>query len=217
PARRADEHLLGGVASPVTGRQSRIAGVVLAGGQSARMGRDKARLRLGEQTLLERTTGLLCKLFDEVLVVVDRADRIGAARGARVVEDLVPRIGPLGGIYTALMTTERPAVFVVACDMPRLDARVISDQLRPWEPADADALVPLVEGRAEPLHAVYSRRCVPAIERRIEQRDYRVRAFFEAVRVRFWEPGPAAASSFANVNTPEDWAAIVESGGDRGC
>ncbi|MFW6108024.1 MAG: molybdenum cofactor guanylyltransferase [bacterium] len=205
------------MASPVTGRGSRIAGVVLAGGQSARMGRDKARLRLGERTLLERTTGLLCELFDEVLVVVDRADRLGDVRGARVVEDLVPRIGPLGGIYTALMETERPAVFVVACDMPRLDTRVISDQLGLWEPADTDAVVPVVEGRAEPLHAVYSRGCLPAIERRIEQGDYRVRAFFEAVRVRFWEPTRAAAKSFANVNTPEEWAAIVEDGGDREC
>jgi len=194
-----------------------VTGVILAGGRSTRMGRDKSRLRLDGETLVERAVGRLAPLFDEVLVVADSADRFDDLGHARIVGDLVPGVGPVGGIYTALKQACGSAVFVVACDMPRLDPGVISRQLGMWSEGDSDALVPVVGGRPEPLHAVYSKRCTPAIEEQIRRGEYRVRALFETVRVRFWEVGPGEARAFANVNTPDDWATIIGTGGDPPC
>ena len=205
------------------------AGIVLAGGKSSRMGRDKSLLRLGGKTLLRRTTGVLAEVFGEVLIVADRADRFNDLAGVRVVADLVPDIGPLGGIYTGLKETARPSAFVVACDMPLLDPRVIAGQVDVWRTADADAgadegadegadaLVPVLNGEPEPLHSIYSERCLPAIERQIERGEYRVRALFDAVRVHFWEPDPADARCFANINTPADWAEFTGTGGPNRC
>lgn len=197
------------------------AGIVLAGGKSSRMGRDKSLLRLGGRTLLRRTVGVLAEVLDEVLIVADRADRFNDLAGVRVVADLVPDIGPLGGIYTGLKEAGRPSAFVVACDMPLLDPRVIAGQVDVWRTTDADggadALVPVLNGEPEPLHSIYSKRCLPAIERRIERGEYRVRALFDAVRVHFWEPDPADARCFANINTPADWAEFTGTGGPSRC
>ena len=194
-----------------------VAGIVLAGGKSTRMGRDKSLLPVGGTTLLGRTIRVLAGVFEEVLVVADRADRFGALGNVGVVEDLVPDIGPLGGIYTGLKESAKPACFVVACDMPLLDPGVISRQLGIWPAAGADALVPVVNGWAEPLHSVYGKGCLPAIERQIEQKDHRVRAVFDLVRVHFWHPAPEDAGAFANVNTPDEWAQLVDTGGLDSC
>ena len=199
----------------MTVRESQIAGVVLGGGKSRRMGADKSLLRLDRQTLLERAVDVLREVFDEVLIVADRADRFGGLGEVRVVQDILPDAGPLGGIHAGLTAVDSPAAFVVACDMPLLDAGVIRGQVDVWQTADADAVVPLLDGRPEPLHAVYAKSCLPAIEERIGQGDYRVRALLDAVRVHFWQPDPSAAHSFTNVNTPEDWARISETGGRR--
>ena len=134
-----------------------------------------------------------------------------------MVGDLITGTGPLGGIHTGLKEMSSVAGLVVACDMPRLDSGVLRKQCDMWCTADGDALVPLVAGRPEPLHAVYGKQCLPAIEEQIKRGEYRVRALFEAVRVRFWEPDSAEARTFANVNTPADWAQVIGTGGDQQC
>lgn len=194
-----------------------VAGIVLAGGKSTRMGRDKSLLRVGGTTLLGRTLHVLAGIFDEVFVVADRADRFDGLGNVGVVEDLVPDIGPLGGIYTGLKESANPSCFVVACDMPLLDPGAISRQLSIWPAAEADALVPVVNGRAEPLHSVYAKECLPAIEQQMERGDHRVRALFDVVRVHFWHPGPEDVRSFANVNTPDEWTELMKTGGLDPC
>ena len=193
------------------------AGIVLAGGASSRMGRDKSLLRLDGSTLLERAVATLSHVFEEVLVAGGREVRTANRERVRVVQDRFPCLGPLGGIHAALKETDRNAGFVAACDMPLLDPDVIAKQVALWRTVETDALVPLVNGRPEPLHAVYAKRCLPAIEEQIERGEYRVRALLNAVRVHFWEPGPAETRTFANVNTPEDWAEITSPGGGKAC
>ena len=187
-----------------------VAGIVLAGGASNRMRRDKARLRLGGQSLIERTLGVLGALFDDMLVVADREERFAGIGNARVVRDIVPGIGPLGGIYTGLTETDKDAGFVVACDMPLLDPGVMARQIDLWCAAAAEAVVPLLDGRPEPLHSIYAKRCLPAIRKQIDRGDYHVRALFSTVRVCFWRPEPADARAFTNVNTPGQWARLLE-------
>jgi len=173
------------------------------------MGCDKLSLRVDGVTLLERAAGVLREVFDDVLVVTNEAERAAGLAGVRVMADIVPGIGPLGGIHAALAAAGGDGVFVVAADMPRLDAGVIGRQVARWPTVEADALVPRVDGRAEPLHAVYSNRCLPAIERQMALGEYGVRAIFEHIRVAWWTPDAADAACFANVNTPAEWSAMA--------
>ena len=193
--------------------QRDVTGIVLAGGASKRMGRDKSLLSVGGRTLIQRTVDVLSSLFDEILVVADREDRFENLPRVRVVGDVVRDIGPLGGIYTGLMRASNSSGFVVACDMPLLDPEVIAGQLELWCTLEAEALVPVLDGRPEPLHSIYAKRCLPAIRSQIERGDYRVRAIFDAVEVRFWQPEPGEARAFTNVNTPDNWAELLGDGG----
>src|SRR6267143_373552 len=105
--------------------QIEVTGVLLAGGKSRRMGEDKRYLVVGEQTLLERGLGVLRSIFQEVLVVIAQ-DNPPLGVDARVVRDLVPDCGSLGGLYTGLTQATAPCIFVVACDMPFLNQAVIA-------------------------------------------------------------------------------------------
>ena len=96
--------------------------------------------------------------------------------------------------------------------MPLLDARVVTKLLEEAEAVDADAVVPIHDGKIEPLHAVYARTCLPALERQVESGDRRVRALFGTVRTHYWDVSAAGldARAFANVNTRADLQAIEE-------
>ena len=195
-----------------------ISGIVLNGGQSRRMGRDKAALRLGGRSLIERTLDILATLFDEILVIgrplpvsVSSPGTRHAARGTRIVPDAIPCAGPLGGIYTGLLAMSKPWGFFVACDMPCLDADVIRRQLGMLAVTDADAVVPAWDGYWEPLHAAYSQDCLPAARRQIEKGDLRIRGFYDEVNVLFWDIRAEGLSprAFTNVNTKSDLAALL--------
>ncbi len=189
-----------------------MTGAILAGGESRRMGRDKAFLEIGGRRIIDRTVELLGPLFSQLLVVTNSpADY--AYLGVRMVSDLLPGRGALGGLYTALFFSSTQHVFVVACDMPLLKAEVIRhllDLSHKW-----DVVVPQMGDHVEPLHAVYSRRCLPHIEALLQRGGRRVMDFYSRVRVlrvkeeeiRALDPG---LLSFRNVNTPEEIRAIEE-------
>jgi molybdopterin-guanine dinucleotide biosynthesis protein A len=191
--------------------EARFSAVVLAGGAGTRMGCDKASLVFRGKTL----RGLFDKMLVIEILVVGREPNGFDSHGAdAVLPDEAPGAGPLGGIATGLKRMRSERGFFVACDMPLLDARVVSAQLYEASVADADAVVPVHDGRHEPLHAVYSKACLPAAERLIASGDRRVRALFEEVRTHYWDVRAAGleATSFANVNTREDLAALEGTG-----
>jgi molybdopterin-guanine dinucleotide biosynthesis protein A len=159
-----------------------MTGVVLAGGKSTRMGRDKAALEFDGQTLLERAVAVLRQCFPEVIVVR---------------QDDVPGLGPIGGIATALRRA--PEIFVVACDMPFLDAARIREMAAQLPGYDAVAIP------GEPLHAAYSARILPVIEAQIAAGDYSVQKLLSKLRVKFVDAKP-----ILNVNTPQEWEALCE-------
>jgi len=180
---------------------------VLAGGQSRRLGRDKTLLRIAGQTLVAYVVERLAPLCTEVIIVSQRPD-LHAHRCARVVGDVYPGKGPLGGIHAGLVHAHTPAIIAVAADMPLVNPAVIARlaQLRD----DYDVVIPIVNGFLEPLHAIYTQACRPAMEGILLRSDTpRVVDFFPAVRVREvpateFLPDDPNLQSFLNINTAAD-------------
>ncbi len=191
-----------------------LTGVVVAGGKSTRLGQDKRLLRLwgpAGPTLLEHTVEFVAEHCDDVVVVLNDPEAWTKLPG-RIVPDIYPTGGSLGGIYSGLQAAASPYVFAVAGDMP-----LLSHDLFAWmiqQPRDYDVLVPRVgQGRArnrlgvESLHAIYSRACCEPMRRRLEAGNPQVIGFFPEVRVTFVEPEvlqrfDPEGNAFINVNTP---------------
>ena len=186
-----------------------VSAAVMAGGKSRRMGRDKAWLELGGRPIIERVIDVLREVADEVVIVANDA-RYGAL-GLRVVPDRFPEGGALGGIATGVWAATHERVLVAACDMPFLRADVL--RLLLSHAPEADAVVPRVGGEFETLHALYSKACLPAMERALAAGRMRVISFYDDVRVRAVEEDELRTvdpelRSFTNVNTPEELAAV---------
>jgi molybdopterin-guanine dinucleotide biosynthesis protein A len=185
-------------------------GVILAGGQSRRMGENKAAMIFGDEPLLARVARRLSSAVDELLVIGPRS-LAPLAPQARVVEDALPTMGPLGGLYTALTATRGARIFLVACDMPFVCPGLIQAMLALAETHDdADVVTLNIDGRVQPLHAVYSRGCLPAVERALNVQDHSLHALLAQLSVvaidmeTVRRQDPDGLSAF-NMNTPDDW------------
>jgi molybdopterin-guanine dinucleotide biosynthesis protein A len=185
-----------------------VTGVLLAGGKSRRMGEDKRYLVVGEQTLLERSLGVLRSIFHEVLVVIAQ-DSAPLDIDARVVRDLVPNCGSLGGIYTGLTQATSPYIFAVACDMPFLNQAVITQFTNRRD--TADIVMARLATRLHPMHALYGKGCLPAMEQMIVARQLKIQELVShaSLRVQYVTEADLLSidpswRSFHNVNTPED-------------
>ncbi|MBI3988473.1 MAG: molybdenum cofactor guanylyltransferase [candidate division NC10 bacterium] len=185
-----------------------MTGVVLAGGRSSRMGTDKALVRVGGRRLIERVVETLRGLFPEVLIVANRAGRYEDLRG-EVITDLLPGKAVLGGIYTGLKVASFPKAFFAACDMPFLNPALITSLKDKAE--GADVVIPDAQGELHPLHAIYSKACLPFIEEEIRADRLKVTGFLSHVKVRIvpeeaLRPFDPDLLSLFNANTPEDLA-----------
>ena len=185
-----------------------VTGVLLAGGKSRRMGEDKRHLVVGEQTLLERGLAVLQSVFCEVLVVIAQ-DSPPLNIDARVVRDLVPDCGSLGGLYTGLTQATTPYIFVVACDMPFLNQTVITQFTS--RRGTADIVMARLADRLHPMHALYGKRCVPALEEMIRARQFKIQEVVSHsfLRVHYVTEADLltidpSGHSFYNVNTMAD-------------
>ncbi len=192
------------------GKSIQMSGVILAGGASWRLGRDKALERIGDKTLIERAVDSLAPLTTEVLVVVARPEQAVALHlppSVRVVSDRYPGRGSLGGIFTGLDASAEPWSLVVACDMPFLNGELLHHLIE--ASSNVDAVVPLLGGQPEPLHALYSKACLASMERMVRAGDLKIAPLFEAVRVRYVDEGTIDRIdprhlSFFNINTRAD-------------
>ena len=185
-----------------------VTGVLLAGGKSRRMGEDKRYLVVGGQTLLERGLAVLRSIFQEVLIVIAQ-DSLPLGVDARVVRDLVPDCGGLGGLYTGLTQATTPCIFVVACYMPFLDQAVIAQFTS--RRATADIVMAKLAARLHPMHALYGKGCLPAMEQMILARQLKIQEMVShaSLRVRYVTEADLLTidpswRSFHNVNTQAD-------------
>ncbi len=191
---------------------SEISAVILAGGKGSRLGQDKAFLVLDGEPLIARTVARLAQLSDDIIVVTNQpAPYRALGLTARLVPDERPGVGALMGLYSGLKAATCAYAVAVACDMPFLNLALLRHMHSLAE--GYDVVVPRLGRYQEPLHAVYSKRCLPNIERQLHQGRRRIVSFFSEVRVRHIEEAALERydpqlRSFLNVNTPEDWKRV---------
>ena len=186
-----------------------ITGVILVGGKSRRMGKDKAFLEFSGKPLFERVLEIYRGSFHRILLVGDRRERF-AGYGLPVLEDIFPG-SALGGLYTGLYHAQTEYVFISPCDLPFPNKGVLDHicSLR----NGFDAVVPVTHRGFEPLFALYGTKCLEPMRRLLESGNYCVYDFYPQVRIRY-VPGEELAQldkegkSFLNINTPQEFARI---------
>lgn len=187
-----------------------------AGGTSRRMGQPKALLPMpgSGEPLIRHIARRLLPLAADLLVIANDPAIAGALKPlpARFLPDSFPDTGPLGGLATGMAAIDGWCI-CVACDLPFVQPSVFR-YLIEQSSDDWDAVVPLVEGRPQPLHALYHRRALARVEAALQTGKRRMDSFLAQVRTRFVNEDElrlfdGALRSFVNVNTPEEWAAAL--------
>lgn len=183
-----------------------MAAIILSGGNNSRLNTDKALLQVGQKTIIEREIAVLSTIFIKIIIVTNSPEKYKHFK-ADLVSDLIPGNGPLGGIYSGLTMSEDEHNFVVSCDLPFLNANLISYMKEIIH--KADVVIPKYNGFLEPLHAFYSKSCLPTVKKFLDQNDLRVQSFFTEVRVKHIdktviERFDPRGVVFFNVNTEEN-------------
>ncbi len=187
-----------------------MTGLIIAGGKSRRLGIDKRFLNIGGRTCIQRVLDAYRGFFDEVLIVADSVQPFQSL-GVRVVVDLIPGKAALGGLYTGLHYAAGERVFAAAADMPLITPaaiRIVLDQA-----SDGDIVIPDLDGKLQPMHAVYSKACLPSLRTLVEAGTLKVQDLCHCPELRvqripqsaFTAVDPALRSFF-NINTPDDLA-----------
>ena len=182
--------------------------IVLCGGKSSRMGFDKAFIRAGGKTLVERQVEALSGRFRKIILATNSPERYRLPRRVEKVADAVPGLGPLGGLASALERSDLRYNFTVACDMP-----FVSPDLAAYMAGSIkkgyQAVVPFYRGEYQPLCAVYSRDCLGEIREALAGNRLKIVRLFSRLKVRkvplrelkkFGDPD----IYFRNINTPGD-------------
>ena len=188
-------------------------GIILAGGKNLRMGQNKAFLEVQGERIIDRIKRIFVDLFDEVMVVTN-SPRDYLDLNLRIVADLYRERGSLAGIFTGLFHASFSHAFVAACDMPFLNPALIA-HLVGLSPG-YDIVIPRTEDGLQPLHAVYSRKCLPFMEDLLREGNLKILDFFHRVKKREVPAGEMIPldphlSSFLNLNSPEDLVRIQSS------
>ncbi len=200
-----------------------VSGALLAGGQSRRMGRNKAFIDIPapdghatedsarKETIISRAARVMGSVFDDLFIVANDTP-LYEHLGLPIHNDIHIGAGSIAGVHTAVVRAANDLCFVAACDMPRLDSGAIAAVCEAaWrERASYDAFVPFIGGRLHPMHAVYSRSVAPVAEEMIVSGELRVVDLLGRVRTRrlaeedFSEGGVPISDSVENVNTANE-------------
>lgn len=188
----------------------KVTGIILAGGKNLRLGRNKALEFLGSKSLIERVIERLQPLTDQILIVTsqEQANQLSVEGNHQILIDIFSDSGPLGGIYTGLLSSKSSHSIIVACDMPFLNTELLRYMV--GISRDHDAVVPRLEtDKLEPLHAIYSRNCLDNIKTLLQRNEFRVNSLLKSVRVRYVERAECEKLdpqllSFFNINRQSD-------------
>ncbi|MFZ4827930.1 MAG: molybdenum cofactor guanylyltransferase [Phototrophicaceae bacterium] len=181
---------------------------IVAGGKSSRMGTDKSFVLIHDRPLIQHQLDRVHALGQaETFIVTNHFERY-AKLGLPMVSDVLPEMGSLGGIFTALTHAQHDWVFTLACDMPFINRELLQYMLACVDDR-VDGVVPRVEGYPQGLHALYRKTCLPSIQQRLSASHLKVIGFYEDVTMRYLDEAEYAIfeqveESFFNVNTPTE-------------
>ncbi|MFH1753694.1 MAG: molybdenum cofactor guanylyltransferase [Candidatus Omnitrophota bacterium] len=180
--------------------------IILAGGKSSRMGRDKSFVRFLGKPLVENVIDKMVPIFKETIIVTN-SPHLYTKYNIETRVDILKDRGPLGGIHTGLTYSKNIYNLVVACDMPFLNENLINTMIMAGL-KDHDAVVPRYKGRLEPLCSIYSKSCIKPIESAISRNDLKIASFLKLVKTKIIEEDIISMAvsdrSFININTPEE-------------
>ena len=205
-----------------------LTGIILAGGKAGRIkGRDKAFLKIGKDRLIDIQLRSLKKIFSRqailneggippeagkrIIVVTNSPQGYKNLKGVKLVSDIIPDIGPLGGIYSGLLASKSFYNFVIACDMPYINLSLIKYMYK--KARGYDVVVPEVNHRYEPLFGIYSKNCLEIIKESLSKKNFKIRKFFPKIKLkvvskkeilRFGHP----EQLFMNINTQRELSLI---------
>lgn len=184
-----------------------ITGIILAGGKNSRMGKNKAFLEINGKRLIDKVLDVYQILFSEIIIVTNDPLAYVDIPNSIIVTDIYKGKGSLGGIYSGLFYASNDYSFVAACDMPFLKKDFIIymiDQI-----GRNDIIVPELSEGFQALHAIYSRRCLPLMKKRILSDNLKISGLFKEMHLlkiteEIISPFNVEGNLFVNINTPED-------------
>ncbi|ABC77901.1 molybdenum cofactor guanylyltransferase [Syntrophus aciditrophicus] len=189
-----------------------MTGIILSGGKSSRMGLNKAFLEINGERLIDRTVKLFRQLFSEVILVTNEP-LLYLDQDIALVTDIYKGKGPMGGLYSGLFYASFDHAFLCACDIPYLNVEFI--RYMTGKASEYDVVVPETADGFHPLHAIYSRRCLPSIKSLLIRDRLKMTGCFKGMRVlyipesviRSFDP---ECRMFLNINTEQDLQRVLE-------
>jgi molybdopterin-guanine dinucleotide biosynthesis protein A len=183
--------------------------IILAGGKSSRLGQSKALQVIDGKSLIQWVVDRLAILSTEIIIATAHGEAIPCSSAVRIktVADIYPGKGPLGGIYSGLISSSSSRAIVVGCDTPFLSVSLLEYMTQTL--ADCDVALPRIGEMVEPLCAVYSKNCVAPIQELLEQNEPRISKLFSMVKVKYIEADEINSFdpehlSFFNINSQAD-------------
>jgi molybdopterin-guanine dinucleotide biosynthesis protein A len=187
-----------------------MTGIILAGGKNSRMGQKKAFIEINGIAIVDIILNIFQNLFSEIIIVTNTPEDFKYTK-ARLVKDIMPGKGPLGGLYTGIKAAAFDRCFVTACDMPYINLQLIKHiiQIKGY-----DVVVPKVNSKFEPLFAVYSKNCLNTIEKNLSEERLRILDIFSEIKVKeIYEDEmrlyDSKLLSLINLNTPGQLNSII--------
>jgi molybdopterin-guanine dinucleotide biosynthesis protein A len=179
---------------------------IIAGGKSIRFKRDKSLYEFNGKQLIKHVVDAISPLFKTVSIISNDTEKFSFL-DLNTMPDIIPDLGPIGGIYTALTISAGKSIFVFACDTPFINKEFVEYMTSKIE--GFDVVIPSISDRFEPLHAIYSSSCLPNISQLIDRGDRKIINFFDSMRllkiteeeVRKFDP---ELKLFQNINFFED-------------
>jgi molybdopterin-guanine dinucleotide biosynthesis protein A len=154
---------------------------IIAGGKSGRFGSDKSIYVYEGKPLINHVLDVIKPVFDDVTLIANDREKFSFL-GLDVIPDIIPGLGPIGGIYTALEKIDASRVFIFPCDMPFLNTEFV--RYMSHIPDVYDVIVPKAGEFFQPLHAIYSRNSLAKIKKQIDEEDYKMSTIFEGLNIR---------------------------------
>ncbi|MBM7096337.1 molybdenum cofactor guanylyltransferase [Bacillus sp. H-16] len=194
-----------------------VTGIILAGGESSRMGMNKALLNVGGKKTIERIRNIMAPLCEEVMVVSDESALYHFLQ-VPITNDIFPGKGPLAGIHAGLSASKNEWNLVAACDMPLIDQAVIKVlAAEANEHPEADVILPAPAGKDQPLCAVYNKRSLSVISEALKNNELKLQQVFSQLQVAKVTEEQARGyglsgwgRSFYNMNYPEEYDYICK-------